>query len=77
MSERIQRRAAQRRDAAQEREARARERAERSRDRGDERAGRVHDQTAFCHAKAADAAETARIADARVEGERLARRKRG
>jgi hypothetical protein len=71
MSERVQRQARDRRDAAREREENARERAARNRERGEELLARRHEQAADRQAAAAHAAEKARLADVAVEGEQL------
>jgi hypothetical protein len=71
MSERIQRQARDRRDAAREREQNARERAARSRERGEQLVARRHEHAAERQAASADAAEQTRLADVAVEGERL------
>jgi hypothetical protein len=71
MSERVQRRAADRRDAAEERAANAAVRAERNRERGEDFLARRHEGAAECQQAAADAAERMRLADVAVEGERL------
>jgi hypothetical protein len=71
VSEEIQRRTRDRRDAAKRREANARERAERSRERGDEMLARIHEDNADMQAEAAEAAERRRLADVEREGERI------
>jgi hypothetical protein len=71
MSERVQRQARDRRDAAREREQNARERAARNRERGEQLAARRHEHAAERQAASAETAEHARLADAAVEGERL------
>jgi hypothetical protein len=71
VSEDVQRRARDRRDAARRREARARERAARNRERGDEFLARLHEENADHHTAAGDAAERLRRADVEREGERL------
>jgi hypothetical protein len=71
MSERIQRRTADRRDAAREREANARDRAERNRERGEQFLAHRHDRAADNQAAAAEQAERERLADVAKEGERI------
>ena len=71
MSERVQRRAADRRDAAEQRAANAAARAERNRELGEDFLARRHELAAERQAAAADAAERERLADAAVEGEKL------
>lgn len=71
MSEQIQRRARDRRDAALRREKNARERAARSRERGEGLLARRHDRAADIQAAAAEAAEQVRLADVSKEGDRL------
>jgi precorrin-4 methylase len=70
MSERIQRNARARRDAARERAEKARERAARNRSVGDARVARLHEGSAAAHDAAADAAEELRQADIAVEGDK-------
>ncbi|HEX6020948.1 MAG TPA: hypothetical protein VFZ00_03060 [Solirubrobacter sp.] len=69
MSEEIQRRVRERREAAKRRKANARERAERNRERGDGMLARMHEDNA--EAEAAEAAERRRLADVEREGERI------
>lgn len=71
MSERVQRQARERRDAAREREANARERAARNRERGEQLIARRHEHAADRQAISAEAAEEARLADVAIEGEQL------
>jgi len=71
MSERVQRQARERRDAAREREANARERAARNRERGEQLLARRHEHAADRQAASAEAAEEARLADVAIEGEQL------
>jgi hypothetical protein len=71
VSEDIQRRARDRRDAAKRREANARERAQTNRERGDEMLTRLHEDNADLQAQAAQAAERQRLADVELEGERI------
>jgi hypothetical protein len=71
MSERVQRQARDRRDAAWEREENARERASRSRERGEQLAARRHEHAADRQAASAQAAEAVRLADVAIEGEQL------
>jgi hypothetical protein len=72
MSERVQRQARERRDAAREREANARERAARNRERGEQLLARRHEHAADRQAASAEAAEESRLADVAIEGEQLA-----
>jgi hypothetical protein len=71
VSEQIQRRARDQREAAKRREANARERAERNQGRGDELLARIHEDNADLQANVAEAAERRRLADVEREGERL------
>jgi len=71
MSERVQRNARGRRDAARQREQNARERAELNREQGNELLRRRHDAAADSQAAAAGAAEHLRRADVDREGEQL------
>jgi hypothetical protein len=71
MSEEIQKRARDRRDAAEQRENSARERAELNREHGDPMLGRLHERNAELHAATAEAAERRRLADVELEGEQL------
>jgi hypothetical protein len=71
VSERRQREARDRRDAAQEREADARERASVHRKRGEGRLVRLHEDAADRQAESAEQAEQLREADVRIEGDQL------
>jgi hypothetical protein len=71
VSERIQRRARDRRDAASERAANARERAQANHERGDEFLARLHQDNADQQEAAAAAAERLRQTDVAIEGDRL------
>ena len=71
MSERVQRGAVQRREAAKARERAARDRAEQSREMGEQMTARRHERSADAQAEAADSAERQRLADVAIEGEML------
>jgi hypothetical protein len=71
MSERIQRGAVHVRDAAARREANARQRAQRNRERGDKELARRHERAADRQAAAAERAESNRLRDVALEGDRL------
>jgi hypothetical protein len=71
MSKKVQRSAADRRDAARERAENARQRAVRQRDLGDSLLARLHDESAVAQDAAADAAEAQRLADVAIEGDQL------
>ncbi len=71
MSEKLQRRAVDRRNAARDRADRARDRAARQRASGDQLLADQHEQAALTQDRAAERAEAERIADVRVEGEQL------
>lgn len=71
MSERVQRDAKARAEAAHERESRARERARLNRERGDEASARRHDQSAELQADAAKDAETILKLDQELDGDQL------
>lgn len=76
MSERKQRNAAYRRDAARQRAENARERAARQRRHGNEEIARVHERSANTQDHAADIAEGERRADTLIEGDQLAKESR-
>jgi hypothetical protein len=71
MSEKVQRGARDRRDAALERERAARDRASRAAERGDERAAEAQREAAHSHRHAAASSEALRLGDVAIEGERI------
>ena len=71
MSEKVQRAARARRDAALERERAARERASRAAERGDDQAAETQRNAARAHRDAATASEALRLSDVAIEGERI------
>jgi hypothetical protein len=71
VSEKVQRRAAERRDAARDRADRARDRAARQRADGDALLADAHEEAAEEQDRVAGRAEAQRIADVDLEGEQL------
>jgi hypothetical protein len=71
MSEKVQRGARDRRNAALERERAARERADRAAERGDDQGAETQRNAAHAHRHAATASEALRLSNVAIEGERV------